>query len=141
MHILSRLLAGEGYERVVRAVGVDTWHEIVDNYSALPTWRSTVVCQWKVAIGMAILEHEDMERRLRTLERPTTLSGRKFLPGEASEDAGIPLSTKRCRCDMRRRSWSAARAPIAGLEKGGRSCTLSRARVRATMRRRCPLST
>jgi hypothetical protein len=40
---LVELLAGEGYERVVRAVGVDTWHEIVDNYSALPTWRSTVV--------------------------------------------------------------------------------------------------
>jgi hypothetical protein len=68
MHILSRLLAGEGYERVVRAVGVDTWHEIVDNYSALPSWRSTVVYQRKVAIGMAILEHEDMERRLRILE-------------------------------------------------------------------------
>jgi hypothetical protein len=67
MHILSRLLAGEGYERVVRAVGVDTWHELVDSYSALPTSRSTVVCQWKAAIGMAILEHEDMERRLRTL--------------------------------------------------------------------------
>jgi Ran-binding protein 1 len=68
MHILSRLLASEGYERVMRAVGVDTWHEIVDNYSALPAWRSTVVGQWKVAIGVAILEHEDMERRLRTLE-------------------------------------------------------------------------
>jgi hypothetical protein len=65
MHILSRLLAGAGYERVVRAVGVDTWHEIVDNYSALPT--SNLTCQRKAAIGMAILEHEDMERRLRTL--------------------------------------------------------------------------
>jgi Ran-binding protein 1 len=66
MHILSRLLAGEGYERVVRAVGVDAWHEFVDNYSALPICNST--CPWKVAIGMAILEHDDMERRLRTLE-------------------------------------------------------------------------
>jgi hypothetical protein len=138
MHILSRLLAGEGYERVVRAVGVDTWHEIVDNYSALPTWRSTVVCQWKVAIGMAILEHEDMERCLRILD-----GLRHCLPqvSPKASDAGIPLSTRRCLCDMRRRSWSAARAPIAGLEKGGRSCTLSRALVRATMRRRCPLST
>jgi Ran-binding protein 1 len=68
MHILSRLLAGGGYERVVPAVGVDTWHEIVDNYSALPTWRSTEVCQWKAAIGIAILEHEDMERCLRILD-------------------------------------------------------------------------
>jgi Ran-binding protein 1 len=69
MNILSRLLAGEGYERVVRAVGLDTWHEIMDNYSALPSWRSSpVVCQWKAAIGVAILEHEDMERCLRTLE-------------------------------------------------------------------------
>jgi hypothetical protein len=64
MHILSRLLASESYERVVRAVGVDTWHEIVDNCFA--TGNST--CKWKAAIGMAILEHEDMERRLRILE-------------------------------------------------------------------------
>jgi hypothetical protein len=64
--ILSRLLThDEGYERVVRAVGVDTWHEIVDTYFALPT--GNLVCQWKAAIGVAILEHEDMERRLRTL--------------------------------------------------------------------------
>jgi hypothetical protein len=68
MHILSRLLAGGGYERAVRTLGVDTWHEILDNYSALPAWRSTLVCQWKAAIGMAIIEHEDMERRLRTLD-------------------------------------------------------------------------
>jgi hypothetical protein len=51
----------------VRAVGVDMWHEIVDNYLALPTSHSPVVCQWKVPIGMAILEHEDMERCLHTL--------------------------------------------------------------------------
>jgi Ran-binding protein 1 len=68
MHILSRLLAGGGYERAVRTLDVDTWHEILDNYSALPAWRSTLVCQWKAAIGMAIIEHEDMERRLRTLD-------------------------------------------------------------------------
>jgi hypothetical protein len=68
VHILSRLLADGGYERVVRAVGVDTWHELVDKYSALPPWRSIVGCQWNAAIGMAILEHEDMERRLRILE-------------------------------------------------------------------------
>jgi hypothetical protein len=37
MHILSRLLAhDEGYERVVRAVGVDTWHE---------SWVTTAHCQ------------------------------------------------------------------------------------------------
>jgi hypothetical protein len=41
MHTLSRLLAGEGYERVVRAVGVETWHEIVGNYCALPTGNFT----------------------------------------------------------------------------------------------------
>jgi Ran-binding protein 1 len=68
MHILSRLLADEGYERVVRAVGLDTWHEFVDNYSVLPAWRSTVLCQWKAAIGMAIVEHEDVERCLHTLD-------------------------------------------------------------------------
>jgi Ran-binding protein 1 len=68
MHILSRLLADEGYERVVRAVGLDTWHEFVDNYSVLPAWRSTVLCQWKAAIGIAILEHEDVERCLHTLD-------------------------------------------------------------------------
>jgi hypothetical protein len=84
MHILSKLLAGEGNERVVRAVGVDTWHEIVDNYSALPTLRcSIVVCQWKAAIGVAILEHEDMDRRLRILE-----SLRHCLTGGFSQDFG-----------------------------------------------------
>jgi Ran-binding protein 1 len=66
MHILSRLLAGDGYERVVRAVGVDMWHEFVDDYLTSPTGNST--CQCKATIGMAIIEHEDMERRLRTLE-------------------------------------------------------------------------
>jgi hypothetical protein len=66
LHILSRLLAGGGYERVVRAVGVDTWHAIVDNYCALPTGTST--CQWKAVIGVAIVEHEDVERRLRILD-------------------------------------------------------------------------
>jgi Ran-binding protein 1 len=81
MRILSRLLAGQGYERVVRAVGVDTWHEIVDNYSAWPTWRSTVVCPWKTAIGVAILEHEDMERCLRTLEALRHCLARSFIQG------------------------------------------------------------
>jgi hypothetical protein len=66
MRILSRLLTGEGYERVVRAVGVDTWHGIMDNYSALPICNS--YCQSKAKIGIAILEHEDMERCLRILE-------------------------------------------------------------------------
>jgi hypothetical protein len=63
MHIVSRLLSHGGYERVVRVVGVDTWHEIVDNCFA--TGSST--CPWKVAIGIALLEHEDMERCLRIL--------------------------------------------------------------------------
>jgi Ran-binding protein 1 len=102
MHILSRLLAGEGYERVVRAVGVDTWHEIVDNYLALPTSHSPVVCQWKAAIGVAILEHEDMERCLRILDGLRHCLARGFSQdfGEASgdaEEAGAQLSTKRCR--------------------------------------------
>jgi hypothetical protein len=66
MNILSRLLEGEGYERFMRAVGVDTWHEFVDKYLASPTGYSTFQC--KTAIGMAILEHEDIERRLRILE-------------------------------------------------------------------------
>jgi Ran-binding protein 1 len=81
-HTLSRLLAGEGYERVVRAVGVDTWHGIVDHYLALPARRPTVVYHRKMAIGMAILEHEDVERCLRTLESLlhglSAMFGRRF---------------------------------------------------------------
>jgi hypothetical protein len=62
LRIVSILLAGDGYERVVRAVGVDTWHQLTDHYAALP--KGT----WKVALGMTILEHEDMERCLHALK-------------------------------------------------------------------------
>jgi hypothetical protein len=118
LHIVSILLDGDGYERVVRAVGVDTWHQLTDHYAALP--RST----WKVALGMAILEHEDMERCLRALKGlRLCVTGTCASKGYGGLLQHPSLDVNRCRCHMRRRSWRAARAPMTGPLTAGRSCT------------------
>jgi hypothetical protein len=62
LRVVSILLDGDGYERVVWAVGADTWHQLTEHYAALRSSR------WKVELGMAILEHEDMDQCLRVLK-------------------------------------------------------------------------
>jgi Ran-binding protein 1 len=67
MHVVSMLVANDGYARVVRAVGAAAWHQLVDNYAALPWGHSEVILRRKLAIGAAILRHEDVEQCLRIL--------------------------------------------------------------------------